>query len=224
MEQPSACLADLPRHLLHAIFAHLLSGPSPLAGVPLPTMISQWLALRLTCREWASVLEDVPLAADVEVASRAALSWLAARPVVLLRVGQFSGLRGRRSASAPLLGRPAERPLAERGPSTGQLSAQRLVGSLAGVAASPRWTVAAFPLLQVRGAATCLAHPCLVACLVLRLPPTHWPGLQLAHCTHAGTARARHAQPLRRAVQLQHRAAEPAAPPAPPAPRALHPL
>ena len=106
------CPSELPGHLLHDIFTVVLSAPRVLVGVPLRPLVTQWFALRLTCRAWAAALQDVQLAADLADCSPQALAWLASLPTKVLRIGSFllsshNGrlqlMRQRRSYSAPTL-------------------------------------------------------------------------------------------------------------------------
>ncbi|KAL4436670.1 hypothetical protein ABPG75_003809 [Micractinium tetrahymenae] len=68
--------AGLPPGLLRCICAAVQAPPPPAAFLPLMPAARQWLALRLSCRAWATALGNVHLAVDCCVPVPWVLPWL----------------------------------------------------------------------------------------------------------------------------------------------------
>ena len=80
LQAQARSFADLPPDVLHLIFSMVLPSSQPL---PLLDAAQQWLALQLTCKAWAAVLQHVTVAVEACLPHAGSLRWLQEHAAVL---------------------------------------------------------------------------------------------------------------------------------------------
>lgn len=108
---PATDYSHLPTDVLRIVFASLLGPGGGEAPLPASEVHRDWLAVRLTCKHWAEVLEATPPAVGLAMSAmpeHLLHTWMLTLPVRALRLAEDADEAWRKltppaALSAPLL-------------------------------------------------------------------------------------------------------------------------